>query len=78
MELSGEYHKQFWIPAVFAHGLIALEDNTQFLYKATDYYSKECERTIIWNDAEIAIEWPVYEGIDIISKLNDCPNFKVK
>lgn len=75
VELSGENHKQFWIPAGFAHGFIALEDNTQFLYKTTDYYSKECERSIIWNDAEIAIEWPVYEGIDIIltEKDNDAP-----
>lgn len=59
VELSGENYKQFWIPAGFAHGFIALEDNTQFLYKTTDYYSKECERSIVWNDPDIAIEWPV-------------------
>lgn len=58
VELTGDNHKQFWIPAGFAHGFIALEDNTQFLYKTTDYYSKECERSIVWNDPEIAIEWP--------------------
>lgn len=61
VELSGENHKQFWIPAGFAHGFIALEDNTQFLYKTTNYYSKECERSIVWNDPEIGIEWPVLE-----------------
>lgn len=59
VELSGENHKQFWIPAGFAHGFIALEDTTQFLYKTTDYYSKECERSIVWNDPEIGIEWPL-------------------
>ena len=65
VELSGDNHKQFWIPAGFAHGFIALEDNTQFLYKTTDYYSKECERAIVWNEPELNIEWPVEEGIQI-------------
>lgn len=65
IELSGENHKQFWIPAGFAHGFIALEDNTQFLYKTTDYYSKECERSIVWNDPEISIEWPLVSGLEL-------------
>lgn len=66
VELSGDNHKQFWIPAGFAHGFIALEDNTQFLYKTTDYYSKECERSIVWNDPEIGIIWPIEKGLDVI------------
>ena len=66
VELTGENHKQFWIPAGFAHGFIALEDNTQFLYKTTDYYSKECERSIVWNDYDIAIEWPLENQLDVI------------
>lgn len=65
VELSGKNHKQFWIPAGFAHGFIALEDNTQFLYKTTNYYNKESEGSILWNDSSIAIEWP----IDDIKKL---------
>ena len=65
VELSGENHKQFWIPAGFAHGFIALEDNTQFLYKTTDYYSKECERSIVWNDPEIGIEWPILKSLEL-------------
>ena len=59
IELTGENQRQFWIPAGFAHGFIALEDNTQFLYKTTDYYAKECERSLVWNDAELAIDWPI-------------------
>lgn len=59
VELTADNHKQFWIPAGFAHGFIALEDNTQFLYKTTDYYSKECERSIVWNDYDLDIKWPL-------------------
>ena len=65
VELTADNHKQFWMPAGFAHGFIALEDNTQFLYKTTDYYSKECERSIVWNDPEIGIEWPLEEDIKL-------------
>lgn len=57
--LSAENHKQFWIPEGFAHGFVALEDNTQILYKATNYYNKESEGSILWNDSAIAIEWPL-------------------
>lgn len=69
VELTGENHKQLWIPAGFAHGFVALEDNTQFLYKTTNYYSKECERSIVWDDADISIEWPIESGLEL--KLTD-------
>lgn len=73
VELTGENHKQFWIPAGFAHGFVALEDNTQFLYKTTNYYSKECERSIVWDDTDIAIEWPIESGLEL--KLTDKDKF---
>ncbi|KAA8733196.1 dTDP-4-dehydrorhamnose 3,5-epimerase [Acinetobacter qingfengensis] len=66
VELSTDNHRQFWIPAGFAHGFIALEDNTQFLYKTTDYYAKECEGSIVWNDDTLSIAWPVHEDISIL------------
>jgi dTDP-4-dehydrorhamnose 3,5-epimerase len=56
--LDAEGHRQMWIPPGFAHGFLALEDDTQFLYKTTDYYAKDCERAIAWNDPTIAIGWP--------------------
>ena len=55
--LSGENATQIYIPEGFAHGFLVLEDDTIFSYKCTNYYSKELERSIRWNDAAIAINW---------------------
>ncbi len=63
VELDGSAHRLFWIPPGFAHGFVALSDSVDFLYKATDYYAPEYERTILWNDPDIGIEWPL-EGLD--------------
>lgn len=57
--LSAENRKQMWIPAGFAHGFVALEDNTEFLYKTTAYYSGPSERSISWQDEDIGIKWPL-------------------
>jgi dTDP-4-dehydrorhamnose 3,5-epimerase len=58
LTLDAKSAKQLWIPPGFAHGFLALEDDTHFLYKTTDYYAKECERAIAWNDTTLGIEWP--------------------
>lgn len=57
--LSAENHLQMWIPSGFAHGFVVLSDAAQFVYKTTDYWFPEHERSIIWNDPEIGIEWPI-------------------
>jgi len=61
--LSAENQKMFWVPEGFAHGFVALEDDTHFLYKTTDYYAKDCEGAIVWNDLDLAIQWPRIEGL---------------
>lgn len=62
VELSAANRRQLWIPPGFAHGFLALEDDTHFLYKTTDVYAKECERSIRWDDPMLAINWPLAAG----------------
>ena len=57
--LSAEKRNQFWIPEGFAHGFIALEDNTIFSYKCTNYYNPQSEVTILWNDRNLKIDWQI-------------------
>lgn len=57
-ELSADNHRQLWIPTGFAHGFLVLSDAADFLYKTTDYYAPEHERSVAWNDPAIAIGWP--------------------
>lgn len=67
VELSGEDGKMLWIPEGFGHAFLVLSDEAGFAYKVTDYYSPEGERTILWNDPELAIPWPIAEGDTIVS-----------
>lgn len=67
MELSGETGRMAWIPEGFGHGFAALSEIVGFAYKVTEYYSPADERTVLWNDPEIGIEWPVAENDAIVS-----------
>lgn len=58
IELSAENKKQLWVPEGFAHGFFVLEDNTEFVYKCTDYYYPQFEHSLLWNDSTIGIVWP--------------------
>ena len=57
--LSAENKRQLWVPEGFAHGFLVLSEMAEFLYKTTDYWAMEHERSIVWNDPELAIEWPL-------------------
>jgi dTDP-4-dehydrorhamnose 3,5-epimerase len=70
IELSADNQKMLWIPEGFAHGFVALEDDTHFLYKTTDYYAKDCEGAIFWDDPELNIQWPNIAGLSEL-KVNE-------
>ncbi|MGL4879994.1 MAG: dTDP-4-dehydrorhamnose 3,5-epimerase, partial [Waterburya sp.] len=57
--LSEANKKQFWVPPGFAHGFVVLSDTADFLYKTTDYYAPEYERSILWNDPALNIDWKI-------------------
>jgi len=66
--LSAENKKQLWIPEGFAHGFLTLSDEAEFLYKTTNFYNKESEVSIHWEDNDFNIEWPELDGSVITSK----------
>ena len=68
VELDGETGKMLWIPVGFGHAFLALTETAGFAYKVTDIYSPEGERTILWNDPDLAIPWPVAAGEAIVSE----------
>ena len=57
--LSAQNHRQLWIPPGFAHGFLVVSSHAEFLYKTTDYYAPEHERSLLWNDPALAIDWPL-------------------
>ena len=59
MELTAESKRQVWIPPGFAHGFVVTSDSAEFLYKTTDYWHPEHERTLLWNDPDIGVRWPI-------------------
>ena len=71
-ELTEDNYRQLWLPPGFAHGFYVLSDTADFLYKTTEYYFPDFDRSIMWNDAEIAIRWPIEAGaIPIVSSRDE-------
>jgi dTDP-4-dehydrorhamnose 3,5-epimerase len=60
LELSADNKKQLWIPEGLAHGFLVTSDNAEFLYKTTDYYNPAFERSLLWNDPDVGIDWPLH------------------
>ena len=57
--LSAQNHRQLWVPPGFAHGFLVVSSHAEFLYKTTDYYAPEHERSLLWNDPALGIDWPL-------------------
>ena len=65
--LSSENRRMLWVPPGFAHGFVVTSATAEVLYKATDYYAPQWERTIVWNDPTLNIDWPLKEKVPILS-----------
>lgn len=62
LRLSAEKHQLLWVPPGFGHGFVVVSESADFLYKTTDYWAPEHERTIAWNDPQLSIDWPIAEA----------------
>ncbi|HDM8051077.1 TPA: dTDP-4-dehydrorhamnose 3,5-epimerase [Vibrio fluvialis] len=69
--LSAENKRQLWIPEGFAHGFYVTSEQAEFIYKCTDYYNPDAELSILWNDENLNIEWPIEGGVILSKKDND-------
>ena len=78
-ELSAENHRMLWVPPGFAHGFYVMSETSEFVYKCTDYYAPEYERSVLWNDVDLAIDWNISDSNTppvLSAKDADAPTFK--
>jgi dTDP-4-dehydrorhamnose 3,5-epimerase len=73
VELSAENQRMLWVPEGFAHGFLVTSATAEFLYKTTDYYAPEFERSIAWNDSALAITWPIEGAPSLSAKDQQAP-----
>ena len=76
--LSADNRRMLWIPPGFAHGFYVLSDWADVLYKTTEYYSPEWERTLIWNDPNVGIRWPTPAGVEPILSSKDASGARLE
>jgi dTDP-4-dehydrorhamnose 3,5-epimerase len=69
--LSAENRRQLWLPPGFAHGFYVLSEWAEIIYKASDYYAPQFERTLLWNDPAVGVAWPLLDGLDVILSAKD-------
>ncbi|MCP9805811.1 dTDP-4-dehydrorhamnose 3,5-epimerase [Cyanobium sp. T1B-Tous] len=69
--LSAANHQQLWVPAGFAHGFLTLSEQAEVLYKTTDFWSRDCERAIRWDDPQLAIAWPLEALAGLLPQLSE-------
>ena len=70
--LSAQGRQMAWIPPGFAHGFLVVSESAEVLYKASDFYAPEHERTLLWNDAGLGINWPIPSGLNPLLAPKDC------
>lgn len=75
VHLSESNRRLFYVPPGFAHGFYVISETAEFQYKCTDYYAPEFERSLLWNDPALGIDWPLVEGAapQLSAKDQDCP-----
>ena len=71
VSLSESNRRQLWVPAGFAHGFYVVSESADFQYKCTDYYSPEYERSLLWNDPAVGVEWPIIQGTEPVLAAKD-------
>jgi dTDP-4-dehydrorhamnose 3,5-epimerase len=76
VHLSASNKQQLWVPEGFAHGFVVLSETAEFLYKTTDYYHPEHERSVLWSDPAISIDWPFDFELKLAAKDAQAPLFK--
>lgn len=69
--LSAENKRQLWVPEGFAHGFYVTSDSAEFVYKCTDYYNPQAEHSLLWNDEEVGIQWPLPENEEPLLSTKD-------
>jgi dTDP-4-dehydrorhamnose 3,5-epimerase len=76
VRLSAQNHHQLWVPPGFAHGFVVLSETAEFLYKTTDYWHQASERSVRWNDPELAIDWQIEVTPTLAAKDAQAPLFR--
>ena len=74
-KLNSETKQQLWVPEGFAHGFLVISDFAEVMYKTTNFYNPNLERSIIWNDSDLSINWPNYSNILLSDKDKKAPSF---